>query len=51
MVGENLDRESLVAATAKAGDKDKSAATRKDVDGKSKEKEDKDDVYDFFAKF
>ena len=46
-----MDRESLAATAAKAGNNDKSAATRKDVDGKSKEKEDKDDVNNFFAKF
>ncbi len=36
---------------AQAGDNNKSAATRKEVDGKSKEKEDEDDINDFFDKF
>jgi hypothetical protein len=49
MGGENLERESLAAAAAQAGNNDKSTATRKEVDGKSKEKEDKDDINDFFA--
>jgi hypothetical protein len=49
--GENFDRKSLVAATAHAGDNDKSAATRQGVDSESKEKEDENEIYDFFTKF
>jgi hypothetical protein len=51
MGGENFDRESLVAAAAQAGNNNKFFATRKEVDGKSKEKEDEDDINDFFDKF
>jgi hypothetical protein len=51
MWGENFDKESLVVAAAQAGDINESATTRKEMDGESKEKEDKDDINDFFAKF
>jgi hypothetical protein len=40
--GENFDRESLAKAVVQAGNNNKSATTRKEVDGESKEKEDKD---------
>jgi hypothetical protein len=51
MGGENFDQESLAAAMAQAGDNDKSDATRKKLDGESKEKEDKDDINDLFDEF
>ncbi len=48
---ENFDRESLAAAAVQAGNNDEFFATRKEVDGKSKKKQDEDDINDFFDKF
>jgi hypothetical protein len=41
----------LAAAAAQAGDNDESFATRREVDGESKVKDDKDDINGFFDKF
>jgi len=47
--GENFNRESFAAA--QVGDNDKETATRKEADGETKEKEEEDDINDFFDEF
>ena len=49
--GENFDRESLAVAAQACDSENKSTAIRKEADGESKEKEDEDDMNDFFDEF